>query len=88
MVAHRLRDVAEAAVVGRTHPVYGEEPVMFVTATPGNDIDIDQLREHLEVALAKYKRPVEITVLHELPKNAVGKIDKPALRRLVTTVRA
>ena len=32
--------------------------------------------------LAKYKRPADITILDDLPKNPVGKIDKPALRRL------
>ena len=31
---------------------------------------------------AKYKRPVLIELRDELPKNAVGKIDKPALREL------
>ena len=32
--------------------------------------------------LAKYKRPVAIELLDGLPKNHVGKIDKPALRKL------
>ena len=37
-------------------------------------------------SLSKYKLPVEITIMDDLPKNAVGKIDKPELRkRLVET---
>ena len=32
--------------------------------------------------LAKYKRPVAIELHDALPKNAIGKIDKPALRAL------
>ncbi len=32
-------------------------------------------------SLSKYKLPVEITVLDDLPKNAVGKIAKPSLRQ-------
>ncbi|WP_099024047.1 class I adenylate-forming enzyme family protein [Mycolicibacterium palauense] len=79
-VVHRLPEVAEAAVVGGAHPVYGEVPVLFVSAAPGARVDVATLQAHLEASLAKYKRPAEITVLDQLPKNPVGKIDKPALR--------
>ena len=54
---------------------------MFVAASPGCALDVDSVREHLAASLSKYKRPVEITILDELPKNAVGKIDKPSLRK-------
>ncbi|RDH74218.1 AMP-dependent synthetase [Mycolicibacterium moriokaense] len=85
-VAYRLPEIAEAAVVGRANPLYGEEPVMFVAASPGSVLDIEAVREHLAALLSKYKLPVEITVLDELPKNAVGKIDKPTLRKSVNAV--
>ena len=39
------------------------------------------IREHLSESLSKYKLPVEITIMNDLPKNAVGKIDKPTLRK-------
>lgn len=81
-VAYQLADVVEAAVVGRSDPVYGEEPVMYVAAPAQQSVNLDQLRGLLTSSLAKYKRPVSITVLDSLPKNAVGKIDKPALRKL------
>lgn len=84
-VAYRLPGVAEAAVVGRANALYGEEPVMFVATSPGSSIDIDQIQRHLADSLSKYKRPVDITFLDELPKNAVGKIDKPSLRRRVAS---
>lgn len=77
---YRLPQVAEAAVVGRAHPVYGEEPVLFVSLNTGAVLDPAQIRAHLVELLAKFKLPVEITVLDELPKNPVGKIDKPSLR--------
>jgi long-chain acyl-CoA synthetase len=80
-VVYQLPQIAEAAVVGRAHPVYGEEPVLFVSLSPGAALDIDQIRAHLTQALAKYKLPVEITILDELPKNPVGKFDKPSLRK-------
>jgi len=85
-VVHGLPQIAEAAVVGRAHPVYGEEPVLFVSLHPGGTLDADAIREHLRASLSKYKLPVEITIMPDLPKNPVGKIDKPTLRhRLVET---
>jgi long-chain acyl-CoA synthetase len=80
-VVHQLPQIAEAAVVGRSNAVYGEEPVLFVSLHPDKSISIDQIRDHLTASLAKYKLPVEITIVGDLPKNPVGKIDKPRLRR-------
>ena len=57
-VAHGLPQIAEAAVVGRTHPVYGEEPVLFVSLHPDATLDAAAIREHLSGSLSKYKLPV------------------------------
>ncbi len=85
-VVHQLPEIAEAAVVGRPNPVYGEEPVLFVSLHPDKQLDVDSIREHLIESLSKYKLPVDITILDDLPKNAVGKIAKPSLRqRLAAT---
>jgi acyl-CoA synthetase (AMP-forming)/AMP-acid ligase II len=81
-VVHQLPQIAEAAVVGRAHAVYGEEPVLFVSLHPRQTLDTDAIRAHLSESLSKYKLPVEITIMTDLPKNPVGKIDKPSLRRL------
>ena len=87
VVAHGLPQIAEAAVVGRPHPMYGEEPVLFVSLHPEGVIDVDAIREHLRGSLSKYKLPVDVTIMDDLPKNAVGKIDKPALRKCVAETR-
>jgi fatty acid CoA ligase FadD9 len=79
--------VREAAVVGRPDPVSGEVPVAFVTLRD-KDVTADDLLVHLRRSLAKYKLPAEIIPLEELPKNPVGKIDKPALRRRFTDLAA
>ncbi len=84
-VAHQLPQIAEAAVVGRPDPVYGEEPVLFVSLHPGKQLSVELIDEHLRESLSKYKLPVEITILDDLPKNAVGKIAKPSLRQRLTT---
>ncbi len=85
-VVHQLPQIAEAAVVGRPHPVYGEEPVLFVSLHPDKQLDVDAIGEHLRESLSKYKLPVEITVLDDLPKNAVGKIAKPSLRQRLAAI--
>jgi long-chain acyl-CoA synthetase len=85
VVVHQLPQIAEAAVVGRPDPVYGEQPVLFVSLHPGAVLSADAIAQHLRDSLSKYKLPVEITVLDDLPKNAVGKIDKPSLRRSVAS---
>ncbi|CAM3797177.1 class I adenylate-forming enzyme family protein [Tsukamurella ocularis] len=74
--------VAEAAVIGRPDAKYGELPVLYVSAAPGVRLDVDTIAAHARAQLAKFKQPVSITVLESLPKNPVGKIDKPSLRRL------
>jgi acyl-CoA synthetase (AMP-forming)/AMP-acid ligase II len=76
--------VREAAVVGRPDAIYGQVPVAFVALKPDVNTSVEQLAAHLEVSLAKFKRP-EIIVTESIPKNAVGKIDKPALRRQLGT---
>ena len=76
--------VLEAAVVGAPHELYGEVPVAYVTTYPDADVDPERLREQCREHLARVKVPVAIHVLDELPRNPVGKIDKPALRELVS----
>ncbi len=71
--------IAEAAVIGRPDAKYGEVPVLYVS---GAAPDAEAVAAHTRENLAKYKQPVQIVVLDTLPKNPVGKIDKPALRRL------
>jgi acyl-CoA synthetase (AMP-forming)/AMP-acid ligase II len=90
VAVHHLPQIADAAVVGRPHPTYGEVPVLFVSTRADTAVTVETIRDHIAGQLAKYKRPVDITIVDDLPKNPVGKIDKPALRRrladsLVTT---
>jgi len=74
-------DVHEAAVVGRPDDVFGEVPVAFVVLRPGATADVAELEKHVSSALAAFKRPARIDLVEDIPKNPVGKIDKPALRR-------
>lgn len=79
-VLHTAPSVQEAAVVGGPDAVYGEVPVAFVAASPQGVLDQDALLAHCREHLTRVKVPVRLHVLESLPKNPVGKIDKPALR--------
>ncbi|RRQ82271.1 AMP-dependent synthetase [Streptomyces griseofuscus] len=84
-VLHGHPGVREAAVVGRPDPVLGEVPVAFVALRDGTGELPADIAAFAAERLAPYKCPVEILVLPELPRNPVGKTDKPALRRRVLT---
>ena len=74
-------DVLEAAVVGCPHDALGEVPVAYVTLRPGHATSVADLIEHCRTGLAKIKVPAHLEILEELPRNPVGKVDKPTLRR-------
>jgi long-chain acyl-CoA synthetase len=82
----QVEGVLDVAVVGRPDPVLGEVPVAFVTLYPGAHVTEDTLLAHCRQHLARVKVPVSVTVVEALPRNPVGKIDKPALRRSLVPV--
>lgn len=83
-VIYTNTDVYEAAVIGRPHDVLGEVPVAYVSLREDAATTVDDLYQLLRAQLAAVKVPVEMTLIDEVPKNPVGKIDKPALRRTDT----
>ncbi|MBM9465362.1 AMP-binding protein [Aeromicrobium sp. YIM 150415] len=78
-----ITGVQTAAVVARPDARWVERPVAFVVLDPagGAPIGHEVLRAHLQQHLPRWWVPDEITIIDDLPKTAVGKIDKVALRR-------
>jgi malonyl-CoA/methylmalonyl-CoA synthetase len=76
-----LPGVAEAAVIGVPHPDFGEGVVAVVTARPGVELDEKPMLGALTTELAKYKLPKRIHMVSELPRNAMGKVQKNELRQ-------
>ncbi|NYI75835.1 class I adenylate-forming enzyme family protein [Nocardioides panzhihuensis] len=74
--------VADCAIVGVPHPVYGESVVAVVTPREGCSITIEDLRSHVSTLIADYKAPHRL-VLGEVPRNASGKILKHVLRERI-----
>jgi long-chain acyl-CoA synthetase len=75
--------VLEAAVVGRPDDMLGEVPVAFVAFNEGAEADVDELLAFAKERLAKYKVPTEVRIVDALPRNPVGKLDKPTMREEV-----
>ncbi|WP_169582357.1 long-chain-fatty-acid--CoA ligase [Microbacterium thalassium] len=71
--------VEDAAVVGLPNERSGEEVVAAVVLTPGQDADVERIREHVRGILTPYKVPRRIFVVDELPTSLIGKV----LRRQV-----
>lgn len=72
--------VAEVAVVGAADERWGERVVATVVLKPDSVLDLEGLREFAGKKLARYKLPLELRIISELPRNATGKVLKHELR--------
>ncbi|HEX9041999.1 MAG TPA: AMP-binding protein [Trebonia sp.] len=72
--------VREVAVVGVPDPEWGESVRAFVVAA--GEPDPGELIQYCRGRLASFKKPREVILVAELPKNAAGKILKRELRQL------
>ncbi|MEO1063327.1 MAG: AMP-binding protein [Actinomycetota bacterium] len=76
--------VAEVAVVGRSDERWGEVPVAVVVLRPGAGASEEELLAPFAGQLARFKRPAAIVFVDELPRNAMGKLQKVELRRTIS----
>jgi malonyl-CoA/methylmalonyl-CoA synthetase len=72
--------VAEAAVAAVPHPRWGEQVTAWVVLRPGHPLDEGALIAHARTRLAPYKCPKQVFQLAALPRNALGKLNRRALR--------
>ena len=79
-VLDALPGVGESAVIGVPHPDFGEGVVAVVTAK-GELAPEAEIIAALSGSLAKFKVPKRIFTVDELPRNAMGKVQKAELRR-------
>jgi long-chain acyl-CoA synthetase len=75
--------LAEASVVGRPHPDWGEEVVAFVVARAGAAVAERELDALCLDNIARFKRPRLYRFVDALPKNNYGKVLKTALRDML-----
>jgi malonyl-CoA/methylmalonyl-CoA synthetase len=75
-----LPGVAESAVVGVPDADFGEVGVAVVIAKDGAELDPAAIVAALKATLANFKIPKRCHVVAELPRNAMGKVQKNLLR--------
>ena len=73
--------VAESAVIGVPHPDFGEAGVAVVVAKVGTSLDANVILSTLKSSIANFKVPKRVFVVADLPRNAMGKVQKNLLRQ-------
>jgi malonyl-CoA/methylmalonyl-CoA synthetase len=81
LVLDTLPGVSESAVIGLPHPDFGEAVTAVVVPRPGVQLDESAIIAKLKHELANYKVPKRVIVLADLPRNAMGKVQKNVLRQ-------
>ncbi|MBL8344627.1 MAG: AMP-binding protein, partial [Rubrivivax sp.] len=72
--------VAESAVVGVPHADFGEVGVAAIVPKPGAALDAEAILASLKTRIANFKVPKRVFVVPDLPRNAMGKVQKNLLR--------
>jgi len=72
--------VAEAAVFGVPHEMWGEAVKAVVVLKEGVNVSEAEIVEHCKRTLASYKKPTSVDFVREIPKNLYGKVDRRALK--------
>ncbi len=75
-----LEGVLESAVFGIADADLGEAVAAAVVPVAGAELDPELLLKALEPVLARFKLPRKVFVIDELPRNAMGKVQKNSLR--------
>ena len=74
-----MPEVAESAVIGVPHPDFGEG-VVAVVQPAADAVTLAAVSAALDGQLARFKQPKQVVCVAELPRNAMGKVQKNVLR--------
>ena len=78
--------VLESAVIGVPHADFGEGVVAVLVEKNNETIDSDGIAKALSATIAKFKQPKKYVVVSELPRNAMGKVQKNVMRDSYATI--
>ena len=77
--------ILESAVVGLPDEQWGERVAACLVMKENCSITLEELRSWSKEYLAVYKVPSMVLLVEELPRNAMGKVGKPAVKRLFSS---
>jgi malonyl-CoA/methylmalonyl-CoA synthetase len=77
---NEMPGVAESAVIGVPHADFGEAVLAVVVRKPGAALDGAAIAAELKSKIANFKVPKAVFVVDDLPRNAMGKVQKNLLR--------
>ena len=72
--------MVESAVIGLAHPDFGEAVTAVVVKHASATLGEDEIVASLATRLAKFKQPKRVVFVDDLPRNAMGKVQKNLLR--------
>jgi len=73
--------VAEAAVIGVSHPKWDERPLLVIVLKKGETVTKEELLEFMQGKIAKWWMPDDVVFVEDIPHTATGKIQKITLRQ-------
>jgi long-chain acyl-CoA synthetase len=73
-------NITEAAVAGLPHEEFGEIVKAWVSISEDCDLSPQTIKEWAQKNMAPYKCPYSISIMGELPKNIIGKVQRRALQ--------
>jgi malonyl-CoA/methylmalonyl-CoA synthetase len=74
-------NIQECAVVGIEDMEWGEMVSAAVIPNSDESVSLNDLKEWASEKMASYKIPRKLLILEDLPRNAMGKVNKPALKK-------
>jgi malonyl-CoA/methylmalonyl-CoA synthetase len=77
-------DISEVAVIGVEDDIWGESVAAVVSLRGGASLEFAALKQWCDGRMSAYKIPKQLKILDALPRNAMGKVTKPALKEIVT----
>jgi len=80
-----LPGVVESAVIGVPDPDFGEAVTAVVVIRPGDALNESELISALKADIASFKVPKRVHLVADLPRNAMGKVQKNVLRAMYST---
>ena len=75
--------IAEVAVIGVADDTWGEAVTACIALKPACHLDYNQLKAWCDGKMSAYKIPKALKIFDALPRNAMGKVIKPALHELI-----